>query len=487
MNHLGRSGSGDALQKRTIVELGAVLDGVDSVVVDVSRADGTFGDLEGLRLLVQDGAGVALVACAVRTATTETALVLGEVYRHAGWWKIRSVVQAWDSGLAGLARDHGVSVDDAGADGEAVAALAASGVPAQDPADDATPLATVAGDAGRVRVTGARLVRRGVSTRRPAPAPAVVPEPRLADEGWQSARVFSVSGVGAVAEQEKRATSALLTTMTAVRSFARALNRPAGRARQRPGGLPEGPVRPGSKPRLPRRGSQGRPCRHGVDGSAESQDRRRPARAGPGGELPQPRPRSGLRGRADHLQRDPPGPRGATPSPSTGASCAAGWPCTTCSGPRWSPRPGHPGAPRRRRPAAGVAAARSGALPAALALGGGGTGRREAGLGPGPRGRHRGVAARGGPSRTWRRPVLGAPGAGAGAAPERRSGRGDGAGAAAPAGGRRRRPGRGCPGPPGRRRAAEGHPASPRRRGLPGRGGRSAHRSGPHQHQDQGS
>lgn len=42
-------------------------------------------------------------------------------------------------------------------------------------------------------------------------------------EAWQPARLFSVFGVGAGEEQERRATSALIATMQAVRPFARAL------------------------------------------------------------------------------------------------------------------------------------------------------------------------------------------------------------------------------------------------------------------------
>lgn len=258
VSHLGRTG-GDAPQERIAVDLDAVPSSVDAVVVAVSRADGTFGALEGLRLLVQDGAGVALAACTVGSATTETALVLGEVYRHAGGWKVRSVGQGWDNGLAGLARDYGVSVEDDGdadrpgggdgggddersgrgpaaaadtaadtAAGEAVAVLAASGAPEPARSDGADPSTPGPRGTEPARVTAARPARRGVSTQRPAPAPAAVPELRLAEEGWQSARVFSVSGVGTAAEQEKRATSALLATMTAVKPFARALTAPLG-------------------------------------------------------------------------------------------------------------------------------------------------------------------------------------------------------------------------------------------------------------------
>ncbi|MGI5128679.1 TerD family protein [Pseudonocardia sp. CA-107938] len=43
-------------------------------------------------------------------ASTETAMVFGEVYRHGGDWKFRAVGQGYASGLAGIARDYGVNV-----------------------------------------------------------------------------------------------------------------------------------------------------------------------------------------------------------------------------------------------------------------------------------------------------------------------------------------------------------------------------------------
>lgn len=241
VHHLGRTAGNGTVQERITIDLDTVPGGVDAVVVAASRADGTFGILEGLRLLVQDGAGVVLAECPVQGASTETAMVLGEVYRHAGTWKIRSISQGWDSGLAGLARDYGVSVEDgeegedaAGEDqdvaddvgtGEAVAALTAS---APDATDGPPAAASSPAPSGVERSNQRPSARKGVSTRRPSPAPAAVPQLRLAGEGWQSARVFSVSGVGTAAEQEKRATSALLATMMAVKPFARALTAPLG-------------------------------------------------------------------------------------------------------------------------------------------------------------------------------------------------------------------------------------------------------------------
>ncbi|MFJ5217189.1 VWA domain-containing protein [Streptomyces sp. NPDC088354] len=42
----------------------------------------------------------------------ETVAVLVEIYRRAQQWKVRAVGQGWDTGLAGLATDFGVVVDD---------------------------------------------------------------------------------------------------------------------------------------------------------------------------------------------------------------------------------------------------------------------------------------------------------------------------------------------------------------------------------------
>lgn len=44
----------------------------------------------------------------------ETVAILIELYRRAGGWKARAVGQGWDTGLAGLASDFGIVVDDPG-------------------------------------------------------------------------------------------------------------------------------------------------------------------------------------------------------------------------------------------------------------------------------------------------------------------------------------------------------------------------------------
>jgi hypothetical protein len=87
---------------------------VDRVVIAASLdGAGTFGALTGLTVEVAtDPSATAAVACRIE-ARNETALVFAEVYRRGPDWKVRAVGQGYTNGLAGLATDYGVSIDDA--------------------------------------------------------------------------------------------------------------------------------------------------------------------------------------------------------------------------------------------------------------------------------------------------------------------------------------------------------------------------------------
>ncbi|MFE3319715.1 TerD family protein [Nocardia sp. NPDC059195] len=96
------------------VNLGQVEPQIETIVLAASADGGTFGQFHGLYIRVIDAANGAEVARFDSSgATTETAFVLGELYRRQGAWKFRAVGQGYDSGLAGLATDFGISVDDA--------------------------------------------------------------------------------------------------------------------------------------------------------------------------------------------------------------------------------------------------------------------------------------------------------------------------------------------------------------------------------------
>jgi hypothetical protein len=66
----------------------------------------------GLRLRLLDASSGAELARFDMEAGAETAYVSGELYRRDGGWKFRAVGQGYAAGLAGLATDFGISVDE---------------------------------------------------------------------------------------------------------------------------------------------------------------------------------------------------------------------------------------------------------------------------------------------------------------------------------------------------------------------------------------
>ena len=108
VRHAGKAGTTDTVE----VDLAGLPGDVERVVLAASADGGTFGQVPGLRLVISDAATGAALAEFVIAAQTETALVSGELYRREGRWKFRAVGQGYASGLAGLATDFGISVDE---------------------------------------------------------------------------------------------------------------------------------------------------------------------------------------------------------------------------------------------------------------------------------------------------------------------------------------------------------------------------------------
>ncbi|MET9604309.1 VWA domain-containing protein [Streptomyces sp. NPDC006512] len=108
VRHLGKRPGADALE----VDLAALGADVERVALCASADGGTFGQVPGLHLRLLDSASGAELARFDMTAGAETAFVSGELYRRAGAWKFRAVGQGYASGLAGLATDFGITVDD---------------------------------------------------------------------------------------------------------------------------------------------------------------------------------------------------------------------------------------------------------------------------------------------------------------------------------------------------------------------------------------
>jgi len=113
VRHLGKSSAAqfsDAIE----IDLAQVPPGFERIVLAASADGGTFGQVPGLELLLADRVSGGELARFAMTATNETAFVGGELYRHSGNWKFRAVGQGYSSGLAGIAADFGIGVDDGG-------------------------------------------------------------------------------------------------------------------------------------------------------------------------------------------------------------------------------------------------------------------------------------------------------------------------------------------------------------------------------------
>ena len=113
VTHLGKRSVAGAAGDTVEVDLGAVEPAVERIVLCASADGGTFGQVPGLALRLLDASTGSELARFDMVAGTETAFIGGELYRRQGKWKFRAVGQGYASGLAGLATDFGITVDDA--------------------------------------------------------------------------------------------------------------------------------------------------------------------------------------------------------------------------------------------------------------------------------------------------------------------------------------------------------------------------------------
>ncbi|MFD0163974.1 TerD family protein [Streptomyces decoyicus] len=113
VRHDGKRSAGGAMTDSLTVTLDSVEPAVDTVVLAASADGGSFGSVPGLHIRVLDAAsGAEIARFDSQDAGAETAFVLGELYRRQGAWKFRAVGQGYATGLAGLATDFGISVED---------------------------------------------------------------------------------------------------------------------------------------------------------------------------------------------------------------------------------------------------------------------------------------------------------------------------------------------------------------------------------------
>jgi tellurium resistance protein TerD len=111
------TGVGEGDDEQIKVNLAGMPQEVDKIVFPVSIYDAdsrsqSFGQVRNAFIRVLNAAGGSEIARydLSEDASTETAMVFGELYRHGSEWKFRAVGQGYASGLTGIARDYGVNV-----------------------------------------------------------------------------------------------------------------------------------------------------------------------------------------------------------------------------------------------------------------------------------------------------------------------------------------------------------------------------------------
>ncbi|HSP39566.1 MAG TPA: TerD family protein [Frankiaceae bacterium] len=111
------TGEGEGDDETILINLAMVPPQVDRVVFPVSIYEAdvrgqSFGQVSNayIRILNQADNNELARYDLSEDASSETAMIFGEVYRRNGEWKFRAVGQGYASGLRGIAVDFGVNV-----------------------------------------------------------------------------------------------------------------------------------------------------------------------------------------------------------------------------------------------------------------------------------------------------------------------------------------------------------------------------------------
>lgn len=118
VTHTGdnRTGEGEGDDESLIIELNCVPQEVTKIVFVVTIHDATarrqsFGQVANafIRLVNNDSNVEAARYDLSEDASTETAMLFGELYRHAGEWKFRAVGQGYAGGLSSVCAQYGIN------------------------------------------------------------------------------------------------------------------------------------------------------------------------------------------------------------------------------------------------------------------------------------------------------------------------------------------------------------------------------------------
>lgn len=118
VEHMGdnTTGQGDGDDEVVKIDLAKVPEAITRLVFAVTIHEAkersqNFGQVQNAYIRVVNQAGGAELAKydLSEDASTETAMVFGEVYRHNGEWKFKAVGQGFAGGLGDLARSYGIN------------------------------------------------------------------------------------------------------------------------------------------------------------------------------------------------------------------------------------------------------------------------------------------------------------------------------------------------------------------------------------------
>lgn len=119
VEHTGdnRTGEGDGDDESIIINLDKIPSVIDRIAITVTIHDAdvrrqSFGQVDSAFVRCINGVSDREIARfdLSEDASTETAMIFGEVYRHNGEWKFRAVGQGFAGGLGALARHYGINI-----------------------------------------------------------------------------------------------------------------------------------------------------------------------------------------------------------------------------------------------------------------------------------------------------------------------------------------------------------------------------------------
>ena len=120
VKHMGdnRTGDGEGDDEQIFVDLSAVPANIDKIAVTVTIFDAekrrqNFGQVSNAYCrMVNDDTGEEIIRYDLgEDFSIETAMVVGELYRHNGEWKFNAIGSGFSGGLAALCRNYGLDAE----------------------------------------------------------------------------------------------------------------------------------------------------------------------------------------------------------------------------------------------------------------------------------------------------------------------------------------------------------------------------------------